>query len=240
MKIFTSRNFVIIMQGIHPCFVAYFRPRRCAKHGLCVCGQLWAWDWGWTNQGSSRVCWLAWGTMYLMGPYPLKGHFWAVAELEGGQASSPPPTMSPDAKTIPTKAVIDGRLRPQCCHLGSYFMHTLFSCRSIHRVPSVLWRCWLGSRKGTQPVKKLSGGVLAWLSVWSELQTCKWPSWCHCHSLSLASVKSRLVLCLYTQGHYMLICCHEYSMRPLWPSRPQLRSSPVHLLDATGIPTLRL
>ena len=34
----------------------------------------------------------------------------------------------------------------------------------------------------------------AWLSVWSEVQTCTWPSWCHCHSLSLASVKSRLVL----------------------------------------------
>ena len=31
--------------------------------------------------------------------------------------------------------------------------------------------------------KKLSGGVLAWLSVWSEVQTCIWPSWCHCHSL---------------------------------------------------------
>ena len=36
--------------------------------------------------------------------------------------------------------------------------------------------------------------MLAWLSVWSEVQTCMWPSWCHCHSLSLASVKSRLVL----------------------------------------------
>ena len=40
----------------------------------------------------------------------------------------------------------------------------------------------------------MSGGVLAWLSVWSEVQTCICPSWCHCHSLSLASVKSRLVL----------------------------------------------
>jgi len=36
--------------------------------------------------------------------------------------------------------------------------------------------------------------VLAWLSVWSEVQTCIRPSWCHCHPLSLASVKSRLVL----------------------------------------------
>jgi len=35
--------------------------------------------------------------------------------------------------------------------------------------------------------------VLAWLSVWSEVQTCIWPSGCHCHSLSLASVTSRLV-----------------------------------------------
>jgi len=26
--------------------------------------------------------------------------------------------------------------------------------------------------------------VLAWLSVWSEMQTCIWPSWCHCRSLS--------------------------------------------------------
>ena len=60
-------------------------------------------------------------------------------------------------------------------------------------MPSVLWRCWLGGRKGIQFCKKLSGEVLAWLSVWSETQTCIWPSWCHCHSLSLASVKSRLV-----------------------------------------------
>jgi len=60
---------------------------------------------------------------------------------------------------------------------------------------TVLWRCWLGRGKGIRPVKKLS----AWLSVWSELQTCMWPSWCHCHSLSLASVKSRLVLPFWYQ-----------------------------------------
>jgi len=52
----------------------------------------------------------------------------------------------------------------------------------------------VGRQKGHQACKKLSGVVLAWLSVWSEVQACIWPSWCHCHSLSLASVKSRLVL----------------------------------------------
>jgi len=69
----------------------------------------------------------------------------------------------------------------------------IFLCMHA-KMPSVLWRCRLGGRKGIQPVKNLSGGVLSWLSVWSEMQTCIWPSWCHCHSLSLASVSSRLGL----------------------------------------------
>ena len=52
----------------------------------------------------------------------------------------------------------------------------------------------VGRQQGHPVCKKLSGEVLAWLSVWSEVQTCIRSSRCHCHSLSLASVKSRLVL----------------------------------------------
>jgi len=55
----------------------------------------------------------------------------------------------------------------------------------------------VGRQEGHPACKKLSGGVLAWLSVCSEVQTCIWPSRCHCHSLSLVSVKSRLVLPLW-------------------------------------------
>jgi len=33
-----------------------------------------------------------------------------------------------------------------------------------------------GRQEGHLACKKLSGGVLAWLSVWSEVQTCIWPS----------------------------------------------------------------
>jgi len=47
----------------------------------------------------------------------------------------------------------------------------------------------VGQQEGHQACKKLE----SWLSVWSEVQACTRPSWCHCHSLSLASVKSRLV-----------------------------------------------
>ena len=59
----------------------------------------------------------------------------------------------------------------------------------------------VGRQERHPACKKLSGGVLAWLSVWSEVQTCIWPSWCHCHSLSLASVKSRLVFTFLVPAH---------------------------------------
>ena len=33
----------------------------------------------------------------------------------------------------------------------------------------------VGQQEGHPACKKQSGGVLAWLSVWSEVQTCIWP-----------------------------------------------------------------
>jgi len=36
---------------------------------------------------------------------------------------------------------------------------------TLFLVPSVIWCCWLGGRKGIWPVKKLSGGMLAWLCL---------------------------------------------------------------------------
>jgi len=57
----------------------------------------------------------------------------------------------------------------------------------------------VGRQEGHPAYKKLSGELLAWLSDWSEVQTCIQPSWCHCHSLFHASVKSRLVLPFWYQ-----------------------------------------
>jgi len=34
----------------------------------------------------------------------------------------------------------------------------------------------VGRQEGHPACKKLSGGMLAWLSVWNEVQTCIWPS----------------------------------------------------------------
>ena len=44
--------------------------------------------------------------------------------------------------------------------------------------------CWLGVRKSIWPIKKLSDGLLAWLSIWSVVQMiCMWSSWCHRHPI---------------------------------------------------------
>jgi len=50
--------------------------------------------------------------------------------------------------------------------------------------------------------------------VWSEVQTCIWPSWCHCHSLSLASVKSRLVFSFLVPAH--LGSPRKRAVKQLW------------------------
>jgi len=34
----------------------------------------------------------------------------------------------------------------------------------------------VGQQEGHPACKKLSGGVLVWLSGWSKVQTCIWPS----------------------------------------------------------------
>ena len=59
----------------------------------------------------------------------------------------------------------------------------------------------VGRQEGHPACKKLSGGVLAWLSAWSEVQTSIWPSRCQCYSLSLASVKSSLVFSFLVPAH---------------------------------------
>jgi len=56
--------------------------------------------------------------------------------------------------------------------------------------------------------KKLSGGMLACLSVWIEVQICIWPSWCHCHSLSLAAVNPDW---FYLPGFTFLVPAHPGS-----------------------------
>jgi len=73
------------------------------------------------------------------------------------------------------------------CSRAAYRLIVLF-------MPSVLWRCWLGGKMGIRSAKTewWGAGVVICLERGANLHIR--PSWCYCHSLSLASVKSRLVL----------------------------------------------
>jgi len=69
-------------------------------------------------------------------------------------------------------------------HFIAMYFVTWFLASVFIFLPSVLCHCWFGVRKSIWACKKLCGGVMTWLSVWSEVQTCIRPSWFHCHSLS--------------------------------------------------------
>ena len=61
--------------------------------------------------------------------------------------------------------------------LVAYYKFTLMSNDGTHTHSAFSALTLLvGRQEGHPACKKLSGGVLAWLSVWSEVQICIWPS----------------------------------------------------------------
>jgi len=59
----------------------------------------------------------------------------------------------------------------------------------------------VGWQEGHPACKKTEWWGAGVVIFWSEVQTCIWPSLCHRHSLSLASVKSRLVITFLVPAH---------------------------------------
>jgi len=57
-------------------------------------------------------------------------------------------------------------------HNHHHYYLNAFCALSAFRALTLL----VGRQEGHPDCKKLSGGVPAWLSVWSEVQTCIWPS----------------------------------------------------------------
>jgi len=64
--------------------------------------------------------------------------------------------------------------------------HIISFCFIKIQIGLLYWYCFAFSaltlmmlvrrQEGHPAFKKLSGGVLVWLSVWSQVQTCIWPS----------------------------------------------------------------
>jgi len=63
-------------------------------------------------------------------------------------------------------------------------------------------------QEGHLGYKKLSDGLLAWLYACVNVQICIWPSWCHCHSLSLSPENPNWI---YLPGFIFLVPAHPGS-----------------------------
>ena len=60
-----------------------------------------------------------------------------------------------------------------CCFK---YRHNSFIAACVHHHAFSALTLLVGWQEGHPACEKLSGEVLAWLSVWSEVQTCIWPS----------------------------------------------------------------
>jgi len=79
------------------------------------------------------------------------------------------------SSSLPYRLVIlRQRLRFVLTILALYKFVCMYVCITAISAFSAL-TLLVGRQEGHPACKKLSGGVLAWLSVWSELQTCIWP-----------------------------------------------------------------
>jgi len=87
-----------------------------------------------------------------------------------------------------------------------YWLHTVaFSAFAFCALTLLV-----GQQEGHPACKKLIGGMLVWywLPVWGEMQICIWPSWFHCHSLTLAPINPDW---FYLPGFTFLVPAHPGS-----------------------------
>jgi len=61
-------------------------------------------------------------------------------------------------------------------HHSKQYGSLLGGCISLQSTYKVSGCLLVGWQEGHRACKKLSGGVLAWLPVWSKVQTCIWPA----------------------------------------------------------------
>jgi len=62
-------------------------------------------------------------------------------------------------------------LFPHCCGIFFVFLFVFFNFSAFSALTLLI-----GQQEGHPACKKLRGWVLVWLSVWSAVQTCIWPS----------------------------------------------------------------
>jgi len=87
------------------------------------------------------------------------------------------------------------------CTLSLFYATSTAAVQNVFAAACALWvrafnalTLLVGWQEGHLACKKTEWWGAVVVSVWSEVQTCIWSSCCHSYSLSLSSVKARLVL----------------------------------------------
>jgi len=119
------------------------------------------------------------GTLYLH-TFVLSIAYPALNVTQNSTSSSLP---SPSSHPVPAPQIRSHDFW-RCINLYVY----VYACNAFSALTLLV------GRQDGHPSCRKQSVLRVWLSVWSKVQTCIWSSWCHCHSLSPASVKSRLVL----------------------------------------------
>ena len=133
-------------------------------------------------------------------PWCWVGYFLVEVRRLSSLSSSPSQSLHEHSITVFAAVYRDAFVTQQ----GAVQMRLhIFLCRWL--VVSAL-TLLVGWQEGHPACKKLSGEVLAWLSVWNEVQTCIWPSWCHCHSLFTVSCCGKIQI-----GFPFLVSAHPGS-----------------------------
>jgi len=89
-----------------------------------------------------------------------------------------------------------------CHYCSNWLLFLHYSC--AFSVLTLL----VGQQEGHPACKKTEwwdAGMVMWLGR-GEMQICIWPSWCHCHSLSLAPVNQYWYV--YLSGFAFLVLAH--------------------------------
>ena len=77
---------------------------------------------------------------------------------------------------FPTSFHLFPYLSPPLLTFSLLLAHGWFITMCLRRYAFSALTLLVGRQEGHPACKKLSGGALAWLSVWSEVQACIWPS----------------------------------------------------------------
>ena len=159
----------------------------------------------WAHNFSKCVCCLIWNTSTVCAKNPCNHDDWVPAASSVLLLSHGMPTLSPrldvsdltlaDFRLMLKTVLFHWQFLPPryraCLHgwflsVGMFWVSLIIVILTVAVISFSALTLLVGQHEGDPACKKnrVVGCWRGYIYVWSEVQTCIWPSWCHCHLLS--------------------------------------------------------